>query len=199
MHVEWSLSPRFDRVVHVAGGVAAAESADFCGKTRLTGLPSGQRIHYRTWFDDSEWLLGLFTTRRARSIHATSPSRGRGRCERARLGDRSRARRNACVHRPSRADAGSLPPLRRRGLCRTRALPARTSRGSRDGTRWRTRSIRSAPPRADGRSPTIARCGATAPKSPRRSAPRPRSSPSRRCGMTTRFATTGFPAKTAAA
>lgn len=61
MHVDWSLSPRFDRVVHVVGPRVDA-SSDFCGSVRLTGLPSGHRIHYRAWFDDSEWLPGSFNT-----------------------------------------------------------------------------------------------------------------------------------------
>lgn len=61
MQVEWSLSPRFSRVTRIAGPEVDAAS-DLCGKVQLTGLPNGQRIHYRAWFGDSEWLPGSFTT-----------------------------------------------------------------------------------------------------------------------------------------
>lgn len=61
LQVEWSTSPRFDRVVRAEGPLATPET-DLTAKLRLTGLPSGTTIHYRARFDDSELELGSFTT-----------------------------------------------------------------------------------------------------------------------------------------
>lgn len=60
-NVEWSTSPRFDRVVRVAGPLASADT-DFTSKVKLTGLPAGTAIHYRAQFDGSDMETGTFTT-----------------------------------------------------------------------------------------------------------------------------------------
>jgi alkaline phosphatase D len=61
MVVEWSTSPRFDRVTRVDGPVVGPET-DLIGKVALSGLPSGTKIHYRARFDASPWVPGSFGT-----------------------------------------------------------------------------------------------------------------------------------------
>jgi alkaline phosphatase D len=61
MVVEWSTSPSFDRVIRVDGPTVGLET-DLVGKVALTGLPSGERIHYRARFDGSGWSVGSFGT-----------------------------------------------------------------------------------------------------------------------------------------
>jgi alkaline phosphatase D len=61
MNIEWSTSPHFEHRQLIQAAVAGP-SSDHCAKTLLTGLPPGTRIHYRVWFDDSEWIPGSFTT-----------------------------------------------------------------------------------------------------------------------------------------
>ncbi len=61
MRVEWSTSPRFDRVVEAVGPLARPDT-DLVGKVRIDGLPAGRRIHYRASFDGSPWSVGSFST-----------------------------------------------------------------------------------------------------------------------------------------
>ncbi|OJY23049.1 MAG: hypothetical protein BGO98_46540 [Myxococcales bacterium 68-20] len=61
MIVEWSTSPRFDRVTRVAGPLVGPDT-DFIGKVALEALPSGTTIHYRAAFDTSPWAAGSFGT-----------------------------------------------------------------------------------------------------------------------------------------
>ncbi len=69
MFVEWSLSPRFDRVIHIDGPAVDA-ATDLIGKVQLSRLPSGTKVHYRVSFDGSGWLEGSLVT---------APSGGEGR------------------------------------------------------------------------------------------------------------------------
>ena len=62
--VEWSTSPRFDVVKHLAGP-QATEAADLTAKIALEGLPAATRIHYRARFEGeraSTWIAGSFAT-----------------------------------------------------------------------------------------------------------------------------------------
>jgi alkaline phosphatase D len=61
MVVEWSTSPRFDRVTRIDGPYVSPET-HLIGKVALTGLPSGERIHYRARFGGSSWSVGSFGT-----------------------------------------------------------------------------------------------------------------------------------------
>jgi alkaline phosphatase D len=61
MIVEWSTSPRFERLTRIDGPVVGPET-DLIGKVALSALPSGTRIHYRTRFDTSPWIAGAFVT-----------------------------------------------------------------------------------------------------------------------------------------
>ena len=61
MVVEWSTSPRFDRVVRIEGPLVGPDT-DLTGKVALSALPSGTKIFYRTRFDDSAWIEGSFGT-----------------------------------------------------------------------------------------------------------------------------------------
>ncbi|MDF2695145.1 MAG: secreted alkaline phosphatase [Labilithrix sp.] len=61
MEVEWSTSPRFERVVRIDGPTVGAHT-DLIGKVALTGLPGGAKVHYRARFDDSPWVTGSFGT-----------------------------------------------------------------------------------------------------------------------------------------
>lgn len=61
MIVEWSTSPRFDRVARIEGPLVGPET-DLVGKVALTGLPTGAKVHYRVRFDETSWVGGSFGT-----------------------------------------------------------------------------------------------------------------------------------------
>jgi len=58
MHVEWSFGSERRTLV----GPIVSRDSDFVGKVRLTGLPSGERVHYAVRFDGSDPVLGSFAT-----------------------------------------------------------------------------------------------------------------------------------------
>ncbi len=51
MMVQWSRSESFE-VAHRARGSAALEVSDYTARVDLKGLPPGERIFYRVWFED---------------------------------------------------------------------------------------------------------------------------------------------------
>ncbi|MGK0360345.1 MAG: alkaline phosphatase D [Bradymonadia bacterium] len=52
MNVEWSLDPTFKSRVRPAGFAHALPETDFCAQHRLTGLPAGREVFYRTTFEN---------------------------------------------------------------------------------------------------------------------------------------------------
>jgi alkaline phosphatase D len=68
MMVEWSTTESFQKVNRLAGP-AAMDFSDYTTRVDLTGLPLGQRIFYRIWYEDlahpritSEKVVGWFNT-----------------------------------------------------------------------------------------------------------------------------------------
>ncbi len=57
MVVEWDTTESFGNLRRQLGPVTGAE-ADFTGKLRLEGLPSGQKVFYRVRFEDRQGVAG---------------------------------------------------------------------------------------------------------------------------------------------
>src|SRR5258708_25155580 len=79
MMVEYATTESFKNANRITGP-AAMEASDFTTKVDLRGLPAGQRIFYRVWYEDlahakitTEQLVGSFRTpsREARDVTIT--------------------------------------------------------------------------------------------------------------------------------